>query len=101
LCEALNNLSVQLNQHPRPCPIKRQRHFPRLLLDHRRFDLAYAMHLAGFAVEAQSELLLALGDGHGLGAHGALHAGDAFGLLGAEAQGEAHAVLGDHQLMQT
>lgn len=55
------------------------------------------MHFTGFAVKAQGEFFLALGDGHGFGAHGALHAGDALGLLGAEAQGKTHTVLGDHE----
>jgi hypothetical protein len=86
---------------PRLRPIKLHRHLPRLLLDHRRFDLAHHMHLARLAVEAQGEPFLALGDGHRLGAHGALHAGDTLGLFWGRGSRRI-AVLGcDHQLMQT
>ena len=55
------------------------------------------MHLAGLAVEAQLQHLVAVLDRQRLGADGALHAGDALGLLRAQAEREAHAVLGDHQ----
>ncbi len=55
------------------------------------------MHLAGFAVEAQCELFLAVDQLQRLSLDGALDADHALGLLGAQAHGEAHAVLGDHQ----
>ena len=55
------------------------------------------MHLAGLAVEAQGHHLVAVADLQRLGLHLPLHPGHALGLLGAEAEREAHAVLGDHQ----
>ena len=55
------------------------------------------MHFAGLAVEAQLQRVVAMPQHQRLGADGALHAGHALGLLGAQAQAEAHAVLGDHQ----
>ena len=55
------------------------------------------MHLARLAVKPQGQFLVAVDEGEGLGPDGALHAGDPLGLLGAQAHGPAHAVLGDHQ----
>ena len=61
------------------------------------FILPDDVHLAGAAVEAQRQPLVAVDQRHRLGAHLALDAGDALGLLRAEAEGVAQAVLGDHQ----
>jgi hypothetical protein len=55
------------------------------------------MHLAGLAVEFQGVALVAADQGHRLGADLALHALHALGLLRAQVEGEAQAVLGDHQ----
>ena len=55
------------------------------------------MHFARLAIEAQGELFLAVDEGQGLGAHLPLNACHPLGLLGAQAHGEAHTVLGDHQ----
>ena len=62
-----------------------------------RPDAADDVHFAGLAVEAQRQALAAIHQSHRLGTHLALHAGDAFSLLRAQAEGPAQAVLGDHQ----
>ena len=55
------------------------------------------MHLARFAVEAQGVGFLAADQGHRLSFYLSLHALHALGLLGAQVEREAQAVLGDHQ----
>src|SRR3990167_3620041 len=67
------------------------------LVQHLALDLSDDMHLAGLAVKAQREPLLAVDELQRLGPDGALHARHALGLLGAQAHGVAHAVLGDHE----
>ncbi len=66
-------------------------------VEHAAFDLAHHMHFAGFAIKTQGQLFLAVDELQGFGPDGALHARHALGLFGAQAQGVAHAVLGDHQ----
>ena len=56
--------------------------------------LADDVHLARLAVELQGQHLVAVDQLHRL--HLGAHAGDALGLLGAQVEGEAQAVLGDH-----
>ena len=65
-----------------------------LLFDHTALHLAHHMHFARLAVKAQREFFAAVDQGQRLGLNRAVYAGDAFGLLRAQAQRKAHAVLG-------
>ena len=60
-------------------------------------DFAHHVHFAGLAVEAQGEAVFAVDQCQWLCFDGALHTRHAFGLFGAQAQAEAHAVFGDHE----
>jgi hypothetical protein len=55
------------------------------------------VHLAGAAVKAKGQAFIAIDQGHGVGPDLALDPDHALGLFGAEAEGVAQAMLGDHQ----